>query len=195
MNLSDVPNLKPARQIDEHDVINMFACTGALKKGTFVTLVNTNSGNTNVFTSGNSVKTPYQTVNTAFGDAPNYAYSTKGMVQWQVKQAGSGDPVLGVLLYDCKDVDDNNTFGESFRYLPAYRRHEQQVALIGESVPILTRGMISTNSFYGTPIAGSGASVVSGRLNPQVYSRSTSVGMFLSSADAQNYALFWVNAV
>lgn len=192
MNLSDRPNLKPIRDYSEYDVLNMFAATGVLNKGTFVTLVNTNSGNTNVFTSGNTPRTPYQTTTTAFGNAPGYAYSVRGDVEWQVKQATAGDPVLGVLLYDVKET---NAFGENFRYRPVHERHEQQVALIGESVPILKRGVISTNSYTGTPIAGSGGTVSGGKIVVGVYSKSTSVGMFLSSADADGYALFSLNCL
>lgn len=197
MNLSASPNLMPV-QIDETNVINMFAPTGVLNKGTFVCLVNTNSGNTNVYTSGNSPKTPYQAVTGALpanNPVPNYAYSPRAEVKWKIKQASVGDPCFGVLLYDCKDT---NAFGEYFIYRPKHERHEQQVTLIGESAPVLTRGLVRVNGIHNptTALAGSGAFVSGGKLFPQVFTKGdNSVGMFLSSTDAQGYALFWVSAV
>lgn len=192
MNLTDRPNLKPLRDVNDHEVLPFFATTGVLNKGTFVTLSASNSGNTNVYTSGNTPATPYQTVTTAYGQAPSYAYSTRANVAWTVKQAGPTDPVLGVLLYDNKQY---NAFGEDFRYKTAAERHEQQVTLPGETTPVLKRGVISIAGTIGTPIAGSGATVSGGRLVVTAYSRTTSVGMFLSSADADGYALFSVNCV
>lgn len=191
MNLTDTPNLKPLRDYDEHDVLNWFAPTGELKKGTFVTLVNTNSGNTNVLQNTNSPATPYQTVTTNFGEAPSYALSTRGQVAWYIKQASHTDPVLGVMLYDCKET---NKFGENYRYR-GNERHEHQVTLPGESAPVLTRGTIKTNSINGTPTAGQGAIYSGGQLVPQTFSKSTSIGMFLTSKDADGYAMFFVSCV
>ncbi len=192
MNLTDRPNIKPLRDWSAHDEIPFFATTGVLNKGTFVTLSTSNSGNTNVYTSGNSPATPYQTVSTAFGNAPSYAYSVRGNVTWTVKAASSTEPVLGVLIYDNKQY---NAFGEDFRYKSVAERKEQQVSLPGETTPILKRGLISYAGSIGTPVAGSGATVSGGRLVVATYSKSTSVGMYLSSNDADGYALFAVNCL
>lgn len=193
MNITDRPNIKPIRDYSEHDVIPFFATTGILNKGTFVTLTSTNSGNTNLYTNPTGqAATPYQTVTTDFGNVPAYAYGKRAAVAWTVKQAGPTDPVLGVLIYDNKQY---NAFGEDFRYKSVKERKEQQVTLLGETTPILKRGLISYAGSVGTPLAGSGATVSGGRLVVTAYSKATSVGMYLSSNDADGFALFAVNCV
>ena len=192
MDITTTPNLKPLRDYDEHDVLNYFAPTGVLLKGTFVTLVNTNSGNTNVIQNTNSPVTPYQTVTTTLSNVPSYAFSSRAQVTHYIKQATYGDPVLGVMLYDHKQY---NQFGEDYRFRPIHERHEHQVTIPGEPTPVLTRGAIKTNNINGTPLAGSGAIYSGNQLVPQVYNKSTSIGMFLSSKDADNYALFFVSCI
>ena len=98
MNIS---GLKPHFTLDQHDVINMFATTGALQKGTLVSVVSA-VGNTNVFqNTGAGAATPYQTVSTAFGLAPSYAYSTRGSVAWTVGASTSQTLTTGAMTAAC----------------------------------------------------------------------------------------------
>lgn len=190
----NISGLKPYRDYSEHDVLNIFATTGILEKGTLVSIASA-VGNTNVFqTTGTPPATPYQTVSTAFGNAPSYAYVTRGSVAWTVGKATSATSstgvqtaaTIGMLLYD---VATTNSFGEDYRYRPAYERHEKQIALVGESVPIVKRGTFMTNNFSGTPTAGSGFTASNGKFLVGPYNKGVSLGAILTSADADNYAL------
>lgn len=188
MNIS---GLKPFRQYSEHDVINMFATTGVLDKGTLVA-VNAAAGNTNLFQNTGATVTPYQTVTTAFGLPPAYAYHKRGEVAWTVKAAGPTDVCIGMLLYDVKET---NRHGENFRYQPTYERYEQQISLVGEATPIVRRGLFMTDNIMGTAALGSGFTASGGKLVPQTYSKSTSLGVFLSTEDADGHALIALNCV
>jgi hypothetical protein len=189
MDITSKPNLKPFRNWSEYEILNgLYAATTAtLNKGTFVTIT-TASGNTNVMQSGASPATPHLGVAGNFGGAPSYAISKRWSLNWRVRAANPNEPVLGVTI---KDVAETNKFGEAYVYRPRYEKDEQQVVNSGESVPILTRGLISTNNFNGVPVPGSGATVSGGMLVVAAYG-ATSVGKFLTTADADGYAIFKV---
>ncbi len=150
MNIS---GLKPFRDYSEHDVINMFAATGVLQKGTLVSVV-AGTGNTNVFqNTGAPPPTPYQTFSTAFGEAPSYAYGTRGNIAWTVGAATSSTATtgqlgacIGMLLYE---VRSTNRFGEDYRYRPTDERKRDQIILPGsEAAPIVKRGTFLTNNIF-----------------------------------------------
>jgi hypothetical protein len=193
MNIS---GLKPARDYSEHDVLALFAGTGNMQKGTLVAL-STAMGNTNTFqNTGAPPATPYQTVSTAFGSAPAYAYVVQGKIAPTVKSAGASDACIGMLLYE---ISDTNRFGEQYRFRPEEEKIEQQVVLIGEAAPIVKRGTFLTNNLRNvvggittgwSSVAGSGFTASGGYFVPQVYSRGTSLGIFLSNGDADGYV--WV---
>ena len=191
---SQSPDLKAFRSYSEHNVINgLFTLdTGSGNKGTFVTISQA-SGNPNVNQTGTGVS-----ANTAFigslgdwGLAPAYATSLRHGIQAnKVRAANTGEVVLGMLLHD---VRETNQYGTNYAYEPAYKKTEDGVVLSGEGVKILTAGLVSTNGFINTPVAGSGAFVNSGVLVPCVYNKTTFpqlVGKFLEGADADGYALF-----
>lgn len=187
MDTTSRPNLKPFRQYSEHEVINgLFAATGVLNKGTVVTIT-TASGNTNVLQSGNSPVTPHLGIVSSWGEAPSYARSNRHEVKWKVGAAGASDVVLGITLRDTKET---NKYGENYAYRPQYEKDEKGIVASGESVPILTRGIILTNGFTGTAAVNSGATPSGGYLVVAAYSKATSLGKFLTNADADGYALF-----
>ncbi len=186
--------LKPFRDYSEHDVINMFAATGVMDKGTLVAIA-VATGNTNVYQgTGTPPPTPYQTFNTAFGLAPAYAYGVRGNVEWTIKTAGSTDTCVGMLLYD---VRTTNRFGEDFRYRPSHERYEQQVSLIGESTPFVKRGTfhVGSGNIVGTVAIGSGFTAQSGKMLVGGYSKATSLGSFLTTRDASGGALVALNVI
>lgn len=192
MNISGAPNLKPFRDYDEHEVINLFAhVDDACNKGTFVTITSAN-GNTNVWHNAASPATPHLDYNGSLSNVPTRALVQREEVMWKVDSAVSGDVALGMTLYE---VAENNSYGEKFLFRPYYERAEQQVVLSGEAVPIVTRGIFKINGFSGTPGPNSGGilgpSYIQGKL---LVSNSTSLGQrcgkFLSTADADGYAVF-----
>lgn len=186
----NITGLKPGFVLSEFEKINYFAATGEMNKGTLVA-IGTAIGNTNVLqNTGTPPATPYQTVNTTFGGAPAYAYTVMGKVAATVKSAGPTDSCIGMTL---NDVRETNRFGENYRYRPTWDAAENDIVLIGQSVPIARRGIFWVDNIVGTAAAGSGFTASGGRFVPQVYSRSTSIGTFLTNEDADGYAMIALN--
>ncbi len=191
MDISTSPNLKPFKVINPWEVINgiFTANVGTLNKGTFVSILSS-SGNNNVFYSGSSPATPQLGQVGNWGEAPSYVVSKRWGLRDTVRAATNTDVVLGVTLNDLKET---NGFGENYAYRPRQERDEQQIVVSGEAIPILTRGIICTNNFVGTPVPGSGATVSTGTLQVSVYSNSVGcVGKWLKGADYDGYAIFKV---
>ena len=191
MNITNKPNLKPLRQYDETEVIDFFAHVDAsANKGNLVTITTAN-GNTNVSQNANSPATPHLNVFGQLSNTPNYAYSARYEVTWKIKNAVAGDTPLGLTLYD---VRENDAYGNKLIFTPRTERYEKDLVVSGQSVPVLTRGLVKINGFVGTPGPGSGAAphaTQSGYLQVTNTPLSTgNVGKFLTTADADGYALF-----
>lgn len=121
--------LLPFRQIDENDVVNLFAFDG--DSATRGLLVKLDSSNTwlpeNEFELNNVSSNTYANTVTD-------RYSVKA----RVTTAGSGDKPLGMLMYDVAETDEN---GEKLIWHPR-KAHEMQVSLSGQAVPVLTKGIV-----------------------------------------------------
>lgn len=191
MNITDTPNLKPLRDYNPHELINgrFTPNVGTMNKGTFVSIVSA-SGNNNVAYSGNNPPTPQWSMSSSnLTGTPSYAVSRRWSLIDTVRAATSTDVVLGVTM---NDVKDTNIYGENL-FWDRNRKMANQIVLSGEAVPILTRGIIRTNNFVGTPVPGSGATVSGGILVVAAYSNSIyNVGKWLKPADYDGYALFKV---
>ena len=140
--------LKPFRQYDEHDVINMFAydVEATVTSGVQAlagTIVQTTSGG---WKAGEdihdlSATQPNAAVNgNSYGNTLSLRYNLLAEV---VKFAGLTDDgvdvvqPLGMLLHDVRTLDEN---GEDLRYNPR-KADEMQVVVPGQAVPIVTRGI------------------------------------------------------
>lgn len=196
LSQSQSPDLKAFRSYSEHDVINgLFTTTlGSVNKGTFVTIASAGGNpNVNVTGTGLSAVTPFVGNLGDWGEAPAYATSLRfGITSNKVRAANSGEVVLGVLLHD---VRETNQYGENYAYIPNRNRYEDGIVTSGEGVKILTKGLITTNGFVGTPSANTGAYVSGGVLVPCAYNKTLFpqlVGKFLEGADADSFALFKV---
>lgn len=191
MNITQKPNLKPLRIYDETDIIEFFAhVDGSANKGSLVAIT-VATGNTNVWQGANSPATPHLDVYGALANVPTRTYAVRHEVTWKVKNAISGEVPLGFLLYDVREV---NTYGEKLIYQPRTTRYENDLVVSGEAVPVITRGVFKVNGFSGTPGPNSGA-VPSPTQSGYLLVTSTTtgaanVGKFLTSADADGYALF-----
>ena len=191
MDITSKPNLKPLRSYDEHDVIEFFSHTlSEANKGSLVA-VTAAEGNTNVWQNANATPPPSLDSFGQLAGVPSRAYADRKEVTWKVKNATTGDIPLGLLLYD---VRETNSFGEKYIYRPRYERVEQDAVISGEAVPIVTRGVFKINGFVGTPGPGSGGatSASGGYIAVAEYGATgvTTVGKFLTSADADGYAVF-----
>lgn len=196
MDLTKQPNLKPLRSVNEHDVVNFFAYTGAnLNKGTLVS-ISAADGNTNVWENAANPATPHVAPGTnSLTNTPTRATSLRWEVNWKVKEAETGDSnVLGMTLLDVKETND---YGEKTIWRPNYEKYENDYVTSGDAVPVATKGLFKVNGFTGTPGPGSGAivdtatagwiEVVDGDATKVTDAKY--VGKFLTSADADGYAV------
>jgi len=147
-----MPTLRPFRDYSPHDVVNMFSYSGnvpnaGVPKGTLVKIV------------GSGVQGHQNPVSNlgAPGAAFNGTVSMRFGNPWQVAPcqtgaAGVQDKALGITLWDVKEVDEN---GNKLLY-NRLAQDERQCVLSGETVPVLTRGLIY---YSGTLTQGGAGSV------------------------------------
>jgi hypothetical protein len=120
--------LRPFRDYDEKDVINLFAWSGTIP-ATRGTVVKINRGytvsDTNPIMLGGIAASYRNTVSQRWG-----AYAN-------VVAAGAGEAALGILLKDVRETDEN---GELLKFNPI-KAAEMDVVLSGQAVPICTKGI------------------------------------------------------
>ena len=159
--------LLPFRQYDENDVINLYAldadsvAAGGLKAiqpsvddinadGVLVSVKNGNMNDNDVIdlSEDNRFMASYDS---PVGRNP---YPTNPL---KVGPAASGDAVLGVTLNQTLAVDEN---GESLLFNPV-KKDELQAVLSGQTVPVLTKGVVTVhaNGVQGSPAVGDKLSV------------------------------------
>ncbi len=171
--------LRPLRQYDERDVINLFAYSGSLpvNKGTVVKIQGDGWKNTDELQSLGSV-------GASFGNTVSERYG----VAAKVAAAGSGDTVLGILLYDVKETDEN---GEKLIFNPR-KAAEMGVAVSGQAVPVLTKGIVLySGAVLAADAPTAGASIYSdanGELTT-TNGGGTKVGIALGKKDSNNHVL------
>src|SRR4051812_41535350 len=92
-----MPNIKPFRQYGEDNIINFFACdTVPCNKGTFVTP-------TVGWKNDDDVNVMLGDVGASYGNTVSQRYG----VTPRVASATSGNALLGMLLNDVREVDEN----------------------------------------------------------------------------------------
>ena len=174
-----MPTLRPLRQYDERDVVNLFAYSGALpvNKGTLVKIQGDGWKNTDELSRLGAVGASYgNTVSERYGVASKVTACT------------SGAAVLGIMLYDCKETDEN---GEKLVFNPR-KAAEMGVTISGQACPILTKGIIlysgavlaSNNPAAGTKVYSDN----NGELT-STDGGGTIVGKTLGKKDSNNHVL------
>jgi hypothetical protein len=171
-------NLKPFRDYDEHDVINLFTVNAeSANKGTVVT-ANGNGVNFKDATSLDNLSSYGNTLSAQFN------------VPWTVSPAASGaakGQIVGLLLKDVRKFDEN---GEQLIFNPR-KAAEMDVIISGQAAPILTKGLVLVSGIVGDPGFGSGAAVSNaggGDLKVVAYTGAT-VGKFLGPKNDEGYDL------
>lgn len=175
-------NIKPFRDIDEHEVINLYSTVeGTVSKGSFLQIVSFDPDNH----SGPGASLP---------DVPDGAYSVTYEVYAKVKLAqgvsGVATGVLGIALCDVVPSFPSYvvTVGEQLAYFDKIPS--------GKAVPILKRGMVEIGGFSGTPYPGAkGVIGTDGQLVVAAASTADNVGTFLSSSGADGFAVFQVSCI
>jgi hypothetical protein len=198
-----MPNLKPFRDYSEHDVISLYAFSGAasVNKGTLVTPVQSWSNVDGPFNisgtyGSNSENGPTNLFNPLNGSIYG-AYSTRfdGLGQVQVAPQVSTTGVLvaapiGITLKDIREFDEN---GEKLIYNPR-KKAELDAVLPNEIVPILTRGTVFINDIDQTAgFAQPGDAAYSGPTGTISTYGIFVVGRFLTSVGPDGYALIKLN--
>jgi len=153
--------LKPFRQYDEHDVINMFtydvdATVTSGVQALAGTIVQTTSGG---WKAGEdihdlSATQPNAAVNNnSYGNTLSLRYNLVSEVTAFQGLTDDGVDVvqpLGMLLHDVRTLDEN---GEDLRYNPR-KADEMQVVVPGQAVPIVTRGIFLLHDSAGNVLNG-----------------------------------------
>jgi len=176
-------NLKPFRDYDEHDVINLFAASGAsVDKGTVVIAQ----------ASGINLKDQNALDNLSF--AAN-TLSAQFNVPWTVAPAPANSlrgQIVGLTLKDVRTFDEN---GERLIFNPR-KAAEMDVIISGQAVPVVTKGIVLVSGIVGTPSFGQGAAVADagdGSLKVISYASGITsgicIGKFLGPKNDEGYAL------
>ena len=181
-------NLRPFRQYNETDVVNLFAYSGTAENGAAgivatkglavkATVGWTNDANSNPVELLGSVGASY-----------NNVVSQRYGVKPKIGIAASGDSILGLTLMDVRELDEN---GEKLVFNPR-KAAEMGVVVSGQAVPVLTKGLVTysgaSNVAVGFVAFVSGtAGELAGAAN--LPTNATKVGKFLSNNDANNTAL------
>jgi hypothetical protein len=185
-----MPTLRPLRDYDEHDVINLFSWSGAVPayKGTMAKIA---SPSGYVASQADPVEM-FGAAGNAYGNTVSDRYRTTA----QITTCGTGDDgvkdiPLGMLLYDVRETDEN---GEKLLYHPR-KAAENDWVISGQAAPVLTRGILL---YSGATLASDTVTVgqalytaANGELSVTAahVEKSTLVGKALSLKDANNHML------
>jgi hypothetical protein len=176
-------NLRPFRQYDENDVVNLFAFSGDsthVVKGLAVQVVGegwTNEANSSPVETLGSVGASYTNV-------VSQRYGAKA----KVAVAASGDAILGLTLMDVRELDEN---GEKLVFNPR-KAAEMGVVISGQVVPIVTKGLVQYSG--AANVAAGSVAYVSGAAGElagavSLPADATKVGKWLSKNDTNGIAL------
>lgn len=174
-----MPTLRPFRDYDEKDVINLFAFSGTLPAtaGTLVKI------------QGNGWKSDDEIsflggVGASYSNTVSERYGVAG----KVAATSSGDNPLGMLLFDVRETDEN---GELLKFNPR-KAAEMNAVLSGQAVPLITKGVFlysGTVLASQTPVGGTALYPgVSGEIATGV-SQAASIGKALGPKDGNGCVL------
>ena len=177
--------LKPFRQVDENDCIHGFFTFGSGVPATAGLLVKVNSG-------------WLSDQHSAMLGAPGAAYGNTVSQRWGapatvVPVGTSGDTVLGMLLYEVRETDEN---GEKLIYKPS-KAYSNNWIISGQGVNIVTHGLFLYSGLKnatvtaGAPLYAEfdGGICTSGSPTAVSPSTATRVGTALGPKDGNGYVL------
>jgi len=175
--------LRPFRQYDEHDVINLFTMsTDTVDAGRFVKMH-----------TGWSSDADQIDLGSAIGNTYNNVLSTTWSLTAKMQLSGGGDLPIGLTLVAMKETDEN---GEKLVYNPR-KAAEMGVVVPGQSVPLLTRGLLIIKSGDSDWLASASVTAgqilyaaASGEISPNDNSGANkAIGIALGAKDANDFAL------
>ena len=136
-----MPTLRPFRDYDEKDVINLFTISGAalpINKGTLVTVA---------LSGFNTQAEPIESLGVYGGFSESNTISQRYGVTAKLTVAGTGDIPLGITLFDMRETDEN---GLLLKYEPR-KAAELEAILSGQAMPVVTRGIFLYSGITGSP--------------------------------------------
>jgi hypothetical protein len=177
---SEKPNMKPARQVAGHEILNGFAhVSGSVNAGTFV-----------IITVADPDSNPQTMLAGDREGQPSRAYSPRWENAWKLRSSTSGEVPVGITL---NDVREYNSYGDR------YVHHKEEVGRLdlvisGQAVPVAMRGIFEINGFSGAPGPMSGAIAHPTEAGQLLVSNASTgqIGKFLTNSGADGYALFKV---
>lgn len=139
-------NLRPFRDYDEKDVINLFALeTSSGVPTNFLTAYSdrvTKGTLVKLSTAGWHNSDELEMIGSAGSLDPQNVTSQRYGVKAKVEVAGQNEKVFGMLLHDVATVDEN---GEQLKFNPR-KAAELEAVIPGQSVPIVQRGIFLLES-------------------------------------------------
>jgi hypothetical protein len=185
--------LRPFRDYDEHDVLNLFSYdTTGLTAGSIDivagTLVKIATGWKN-YDSGVELGGGLEFIGGAGTLQPTNVVSQRYGVTAKVVRSSTGETPIGLTLHGVKDADEN---GELLKYKPR-KAAEMQVVIPGQAVPVASRGIFLVQTVGGTPTAGGTAYAgISGQITASTGTApiaNVAIGRFLGAADTNGETL------
>jgi len=191
-----MPNLKPFRDYNEHDILNLYTCTSVASKGTLVKPVRSPKDENGT---DNSTAGPIQLGSNGVGKKFPYSLSNLFDIVGQVAPVINWNDVpapLGILLYNVAELDEN---GEKLLYNPRKAAEMNIILPNTQAAPILTKGIVSINDIDTSNRTGGGgnptigAYAYAGNDGKIGTDGSIVVGKFLSELDENGYCLVKLN--
>ncbi len=186
-----MPNLRPVRDYDEHDVLNLFKYSGSdtVNKGTFVKIMSGWTSDGEIHSSDPFASQYANVVSLRYGVRPS------------VTATATGESAIGMMLYDVREVDEN---GEKLIFCPR-KAAEMQVTMSGQAVPIVTRGVFLYSGVAGTVVPGASLyATTNGELTTQITGadptiggsrQANKVGVALGPKDGRGLVLIKINTL
>jgi len=196
-----MPTLRPFRDYDEKDVINLYAYSGAVVDASYQILA---TKGTLVKPVGDGFRADVEPIemlgNMGAFNINNWVGQRYGVVP-KVTVAGASDNPIGMLLFDVRELDENQL---PLKYNPR-KAAEMEAALSGQAVPLVTRGIFLYSGVTvggGVPVTA-GATAYVGANGVITTSGTNAVGRFLGTTgappatggrpDNTAVALVWLN--
>jgi len=177
--------LRPFRQVNEHDVIGLFA----FKTSDLTTATIATKGAVVKIQSGWKA-TDELTLDSEIGASFGNVTSPRFNVPATVELCGQTDTPIGILLQDVKNLDEN---GEALKFNPR-KAAEIGAVIPGQSVPIATKGIFLLSGVGGAPAAGAKLhTAAAGDLSTTSANGAKQVGICLGAADTNSCTLALLN--
>jgi len=199
--MANTADLKPFRSYDEHDVVNLFTLEDnsvnlavddvKIKKGVLVAVQGNGWKNTDeaLDSHGLGGATSTSAPGKSFANTVSLRYGTTA----RVAPTKTTEVPLGITLWDMAERDEN---GEKLLYHPR-KAAEMQAVISGQTMPVLTKGIVLYKGNLTLNTVGAGVSVYNsstgiGELSIDKPGAQTKIGKTLGASDDQGYVLLKV---